>query len=54
MTRATFLSVLLASGVLCLGAPAYAQQTDENTDFETGSVTVDMAARPSSRSTATS
>ena len=46
MTRATFLSVLLASGVLCLGAPAYAQQTDENTDFETGSVTVDVAARP--------
>lgn len=48
MTRATFLSVLLASGVLCLGAPAYAQQaqTDENTDFETGDVTVAVQQVP--------
>jgi hypothetical protein len=49
MTRSTFVTVLLASGVLLLGAPAaFAQQSaEDSTDFETGTVVMDMTARPS-------
>lgn len=49
MKRATFIAVLLASGALLHGAPAYAQQasaTEENTDFQTGDVILDVATRP--------
>ena len=46
MTRAAFRTVLLASGVLLLGAPGYAQtsSTEENTDFQTGDVVLDVTA----------
>lgn len=48
MTRATLSTVLLASGVLLLGTPGYAQQSssEESTDFETGNVTMAVQQRP--------
>ncbi|MEQ1727965.1 MAG: MtrB/PioB family outer membrane beta-barrel protein [Vicinamibacterales bacterium] len=48
MKRATLPIVLLASGVLLFGAPGYAQQssTEEQTDFETGEVSLAVQGRP--------
>ncbi|MEQ1912066.1 MAG: MtrB/PioB family outer membrane beta-barrel protein, partial [Vicinamibacterales bacterium] len=49
MKRATLFTVLLASGALLLGTPARAQQpsaAEENTDFQTGDLVLNVASRP--------